>query len=107
MQMFFEALSVDRIGLKGIDATGRSSPLGGQQREVPQICADIDEPRAGPHDATHSAIRVQLIKPDGHVDVGISTQVQPESNAIGCLKNAVALRLWNKTSGQARQAIAA
>src|SRR5436853_5241659 len=106
-QMRFEPRAVDRVGLEGIDPSGWRNPFRGQEREVPEVSADIDEPTATFDEAAEHAIGVELVEADGHVDVGIGAKVEVESKAIGGLENSFALGFGNEMTGEAGEAIAA
>src|SRR4051812_43644652 len=105
--MLLETLAIDRIGFEGIDSAGRSSPFGGQKREVAEISADIDEPGVGFEQSVDQAGGVQLIEADGHGDVGIGAKIEVEAQAVRGLENSLLLRLRHESAGEAGEAIAA
>src|SRR6267142_833211 len=102
--MLFEALAVERIGLEGIDAAGRDGPFRRQQGEVAKIGADIDEPRSAFEKAMDETRGVELVESHGHGDVGISPQIEIQTQAVGSMESALPLGFGDELSCEAGEA---
>src|SRR3954463_14685723 len=95
-QMLFEALAIDGIGFEGIDLASRCGPFGGEEGEIAEIGADVDEPGAGFEQSMDEARSVQLVETDGHGDVGIGTKIELETQAVWGLESSGAIFFRDK-----------